>query len=252
MVRNLMLELGRKTVIGAQLIVEDRRTGFHIVANLLLKSGLAAPEDVHRTNSAAALDNTEDAFLVTKSMLWPFFSKRFALSMVRRYRDRSFIDLDLTRELAAGEFILHRETDSVKHKPGCFLRNSKIAGHLVAANSVLAIGKHPDSGKPLVQWNGRILKDASGFDGELFPAFGALPDTPSLQEHRFSGPTMLTDHAARPTAIRDLGESVIRAGVMPYRLQQGLGFKAFHSSSMEPNCGCGKYIYARLPRRESS
>ncbi len=43
----------------------------------------------------------------------------------------------------------------------------KIAGNLVTADTVLAVGDHPHCGQPLVQTDRRIFHDGADLDGEL-------------------------------------------------------------------------------------
>ena len=50
----------------------------------------------------------------------------------------------------------------------------------MAADSVFAVDEHPQSGKPLLQRDRRILKDGLDLDGELASAVATLPALLSL------------------------------------------------------------------------
>ena len=53
--------------------------------------------------------------------------------------------------------------------PSGFLRDAEIAPDFVAADSVLAGDKQPNSGKPLFQPDGAFLEDGSGLQCESLP-----------------------------------------------------------------------------------
>src|SRR5262249_22316870 len=109
---------------------------------------------------------------------------------------------------------------------------------------VLAVRQHPDSGKPFVQRNRRVLEYALCFYRKLFAAFRAFPDAPSLEKHRILRAAMLAIYTFGPTAIRDFGESIIRVSIMLNRFGQGLWLGDFHEPSMAERDGCVKYVLA--------
>ena len=62
---------------------------------------------------------------------------------------------------------LHGKPDAVQHEPCGLLSDSQSAADFVGADSVLAVGKHPSSSKPLVQGDRAILENGSDLDREL-------------------------------------------------------------------------------------
>src|SRR5260370_30582320 len=70
---------------------------------------------------------------------------------------------------------LHSKAQPMQNKPCGLLRNPKITGNLVGANTIAAIDQHPQSREPLVQRNRGILEDRSNLDGKLATALLALP-----------------------------------------------------------------------------
>src|ERR1700674_3115180 len=172
---------------------------------------------------------------------------RFDVHVSRLAADESFVNLNASfasAQLATGPLVLHGKPDAVKHEPRCFWGHPCIPHDLVTTDSVFAIGDHPSSGKPLVERDRGILENRFGFDGKLLPALRALPDTASLEEHRFLGSAVLAGDALGPSAIRHFTQSVIRIGVVFDSVHQGLGFDVFHALSMPENGGCVNYIIA--------
>ena len=81
--------------------------------------------------------------------------------------------------------ILHCKTDAVKHEPSRLLSDAKSTAHFIGTDSVLAVRNHPNSNKPLVQANRRILEDSPDLDRKLPMMMDglALPLALILQEH---------------------------------------------------------------------
>src|SRR5207249_453425 len=80
--------------------------------------------------------------------------------------DVSFVCFYLAGELREGSG-LHRKPNPVKHEPRSFLRDADLPVNLVRADSILAVGYHPDRSKPLIKSNRRIFKNRSDLDGEF-------------------------------------------------------------------------------------
>ena len=112
----------------------------------------------------------------------------------------SFINLDLTRQLAAVARILHRQSDSLKHDPSGLLGNADSTVKFVAGDSVLAVSEHPHCKKPLVQRNCRIFKDSPDLDAELGLGMPSL----ALRELREAKKLTLLEpyegHTTRPSS----------------------------------------------------
>jgi hypothetical protein len=69
---------------------------------------------------------------------------------------------------------LHGKPDAVHHEPSRLLSDADSAGHFVGTDSVLAIGDHPNGGKPFVEGDWGILENGSHLRGELPLAVDAL------------------------------------------------------------------------------
>src|SRR5262249_223325 len=88
--------------------------------------------------------------------------------------DESFIYFHAPAKFSHDSAVLHRQPNTVHHEPSGFLSNPDGAVNLVRADTVLAVGDHPKSHKPLVEADGRILKDGPDLNGKLLRAFAVL------------------------------------------------------------------------------
>jgi len=171
MVDNLMLEsLFPESLIGHKGISIDPAAGFDMGANLSLQSVFLPIADNRAANFSAAFQNSYDGHFVFCSSL-----SNPALALIGVHEaggaaDESFVHFDLAP--APTKFqnrtVLHRESDALKHEPCGLLSDAKSAAYFVRTDSVLAVGKHPHSDKPLVQWQSRVLENGANLDGELF------------------------------------------------------------------------------------
>jgi hypothetical protein len=64
--------------------------------------------------------------------------------------DEGFVNLDLAAQAAAGQFILHRQPDSVKQKPCGLLGDAKRPVEFPRGNAVPIAGNEPHGREPLV------------------------------------------------------------------------------------------------------
>ena len=129
----------------------------------------------------------------------------FALRLVHEASgpaDEGFIDFDFAFQFAE-RHRLHGEPDAVQHEPRGLLGHAEPACQFVGADAVLAIGEHPEGGEPLVEPNGRVLKDRPELDGELLLAALALPDAASREEGDFLGLAQRAGRAIGPAELRD-------------------------------------------------
>jgi hypothetical protein len=76
---------------------------------------------------------------------------------------------------------------------------------LPRANAVFVVYQEPDSGKPLVERDSRILEDSPYFGRELLAAVEALPDASTTQEGM---PLALAVWALDPVRPSDLGHKL--------------------------------------------
>jgi hypothetical protein len=76
--------------------------------------------------------------------------------------DESFIHFDVTGQFPAVAFILQRQANPMQHEPRSLLSNSQRAVKLPRANPVSVVRNHPNSGKPLIKTDRRILEHSTG------------------------------------------------------------------------------------------
>jgi hypothetical protein len=122
----------------------------------------------------------------------------------------------------------------MEHEPCGFLSDVKVAGYLIAAYPVLAIGEHPNRSKPLIKADGGVLKNCS----DLYRKFplrmmgGTLPCA-ALRIER-ANPVRTTcraGHAFRPATGRQVFNAVVNTREIKNGFLQAFGF-FFHLSSL--------------------
>jgi hypothetical protein len=158
--------------------------------------------------------------------------------------DEGFVNFDVPLKFSR-IFILHCESDSVKHEPCRLLSDSDSAVNLVRRNTILAVGNHPCSSQPFIKTDGTVLKYGSDLDAELFfGVFGfALPDATSRNEFNVFAATSWTGDTIGPALRHKMIQAVVRVGVKDDCGLQGL--RLFHSKTRIPEkCYCVKYIIA--------
>ena len=106
----------------------------------------------------------------------------------------------------------------MQHKPSGLLSDAESASHFIRANSVFAVHEHPQSDKPFVERDWRILKNRPNFDGELFLARLTLPSLlrgkivvlamPALWAGRAIGPAHLGDRVNADLLILEVPDSI--------------------------------------------
>lgn len=225
-VNDTVMEVLSQATIAAPLVGVERGTLLDMGVNLTMKvlgvdvvndSGV----DGRMSLVISALHDAQDRDLGTYTSLLDD-SRTFRLVHVfGESTNESLVGFDVARHLleALG---LHGQTDTPEHEPRGFLSNAQATRHFVGADAVLAVGQHPDSGKPLVQSKRRVLKDRPHLDRELLPADAALPDTPSLEEHRVRRVTMGAHDARRPAKELKELERDIRISEVGHRFAKGL------------------------------
>jgi hypothetical protein len=139
--------------------------------------------------------------------------------------DEGFIDFNFAAQLSA-IIILKCEPDAVHHEPRGFLSHAKPASYFITANSILAASQHPNSGKPLVESNRRVLKYCSDFDGELpFRVMTrALPHVAGRIEFHFLRATSWAGHTFGPTLRRKVLKAIRWAREVYHSILKGSWF----------------------------
>ena len=67
------------------------------------------------------------------------------------------------------------QSQAMQHEPCGLLRHAKVTVNFVRANSVFTANQHPESRKPFLQRDRRILEDGLNLDRKLATAVPALP-----------------------------------------------------------------------------
>ena len=234
MVNDFVLEsLIPQALIGHERIGIDRATRFDVRGDIGLQAMFAPIADNCRANLTATFQHSHDGGFVFGASLSDSALTLIGMHEASSAADESFVYFNFAARTAHFDerAILHCETDSVKHEPCALLSEAKSAANLVRTNTILTIRNHPNSDKPLVEGDCRILKDGSHFDRELFASMLslALPQTARRDEsYVFTAASGAFD-AMRPAALNHKLEAVVRIGEMLNSFLQGFGL--FHGVS---------------------
>ncbi len=147
-------------------------------------------------------------------------------------------DVGFVRFNSAGGFsrdsFLHRKANALQHEPCCFLGDAETAVKFVRTNPVLAVSGQPHSRKPLVQANGRVLKDRSDLNGKFLFRVGVLafPQFCVLKKSNFLGTTLRTSDATRPAERDQELQTGLRIAEISNRFKKR--FRCFHTLNLAP------------------
>lgn len=108
---------------------------------------------------------------------------------------KRLVHLYLTRE-RRGVIVLHHHPQPVQHEPSRFLRNSDGTVNFIRRDTVLAVGKHPESTKPLIKSKRGVLEDSANLETELLFAPLTKPHPPGAQKTVFITPAARTRRPA--------------------------------------------------------
>ena len=152
------------------------------------------------------------------------FGSLVLVHAARLATDESLIDFYLASQFAAPA--LHCQPDAMQHEPSGFLSYADGAVNLPRANPVLAIGNHPDSRKPLVQSERRVLKDSSDLYAELEfrMASFALPETARGYEGNLFASASRARDAIGPSARHQIVQAIVGIGEIDDRFLKAFGF----------------------------
>lgn len=215
-------------VMLIQPVIRQERVGVHGRAMLdvrvdvrLQVLGASALHNLQANGGvlAVALKQTHNRDLCAHASA---FDNALALADVHVARlaaDVGLIYLDFAVHLAEA-FSLHGKTDTVKHEPRGLLSDAKRARQLVRRNAVLAVRKHPDRRKPLVQTKRRVLEDRSDLNGILLLTRLALPYATCGQERLLFARTLRTHWTIRPAQIRYERKRNVRIGEVSNRFEK--------------------------------
>src|SRR2546422_704494 len=240
MVNGLVNEVSMiQPLIGQQRISVHRAASFHVSANLGLHMMLAASGNHICANLAATFQNADDWRFVFGASLSNPATVLIAVHIPCRTADESFVYFDFAS--APAEFqdgaVLHRKPDAMEHEPCGLLSDADGASHLIRTDSVFAVGDHPNGDEPLVERKGRILKDSSDLDAELFARMLGLtfPHAASREEADFFASTRGAFDAIGPAARYHEFQAIVGVGEVQDGLLEWLGL--FHGVvPHKPNC----------------
>jgi hypothetical protein len=120
---------------------------------------------------------------------------------------------------------LHCQPDAVIYEPSRLLSDTERPVHLVAADSVLAIGDHPDCREPLPEIDWAILENRSYLGRELAARmlFFALPQTASRNEPHIGATACRAANAIGPAQLDHCAQRNILVGKIPDSFDEGSG-----------------------------
>jgi hypothetical protein len=101
-------------------------------------------------------------------------------------------------QLAINRSLLQCEANPMHHEPRSFLSDTKAAGDLVGADTVLGAHNHPECTKPFIQTNRTVLENGAELGGVLLAAPFALPDRTRFQKSILVRIAPWTDWTMRP------------------------------------------------------
>ncbi len=201
--------------VCAPFIGRKLRSRFHVFSHYGLNGMAFAVLDNFRSDMTTTFKNANHDGLSTRAT----FENFGAFGLVHETgltADKGFINFDVPGQFSLEAASLHCFANAMHHEPCGFLRDAKIAGNLVAADSVLASSEHPRCRKPFVQAQRRILIDAANLDRKLPMVMStlALPFALSRQESYIGATAYWTrNDTIRPAfmgQILDAGIGVIK------------------------------------------
>jgi hypothetical protein len=239
---DLMFEFG-ESVIRPRRIGIDSRPSLNVLAHSGLNLRFLPALHSHGPNFPAALQDSNNSSLVHHASSGNLACPNMLVHVASLATDEGLIgfnDATLAAELNEGVG-LESKTNAMHHEPRRFLSDSEGASDLAGANTILAVAKHPESGHPLVQTQGRILEYGTNLERELFLAPGAEPDAARLDEGvllRFTAGA--ANRAIRPTKV----QCVLKAAVWIAEVNDRLlkRFRRVHVPNLRRMALCVKYI----------
>jgi hypothetical protein len=228
-VDNLVLEsVVLESNVGHERIGVNGASGLHMVSDFGLQCVLPAIAHDLRVNFSTTFKNAHDGGFVLGASLSDSALALVGVHEASSATNKGFVYFHFAvRSTELDERAsLHRQADAVEHEPRGLLSDAKGAANFVGANTVLAVGNHPNRHQPLVERQSGVLKDGPDFDGEL--ALGVdtltLPLTLILEEHHILAATGRADHnPVRPAQLDHEVEAIVRVSEVDDCLLEGLG-----------------------------
>lgn len=232
-IHNLMNILLRETIVSNGLVSKHLGTMLNMLKNRILQSlALDVRNHTHANFARLAVEDSMHSSLARKISFVPCIrvvrelgtnllqSNLAALVHVLSLSsDKGFVNFD--RPSASSELLnrtfAQSKTQTLQDEPCGLLSHADGTSKFVAADSVLAVNEHPESDKPLIKTDGRVLEDRAQFHRELFMAFLALPALLSSKVVMLSTFASDTDRPIRPAK----GSNGVNAGLCVRKVLDG-------------------------------
>lgn len=209
-----------KTFVGFQRIGVECRSGCYVLFHLSMDDVFLSGVDntcSHRT--VVTIQQAEHYSLSVWAAPVNLCSALSDVHVSRLAADEGFIRFDLSGHLVDASSV-HRVPKALQHEPCGLLRDANSASDLVAAHSILAVGKQPHRAKPLVQSYRAVLENRADLNGELLFAVKALPHQARFEKREPFGLAAWTLRAVRPLSSRYRLKTYHRIGEMLDALHQ--------------------------------
>lgn len=243
---DLVLKVIFQTIVGFQLIGEDRCARFDVLFEIRLQSFLLAVIQDYCANVAATLQHSHDNGFILATRTGDDAGLFVFVHIPRLAADERFIHFYFTGQFAALLALLC-ESDPVKHEPCGLLGHAERSCDLATADTVLAIQDEPHCGKPLFQTERGILENGSNLHGELPLGVtgAALPAELLFEEADFGATTDWANNTDFPpgAAGNEVAQAVLLIREVDNCFLKSLGIvSGFHSSSLPQSRVLVKYI----------
>jgi hypothetical protein len=230
------------TLIADVLIGVDVRSPAHMLNDFVLQSLALRIRYNHRPNlaSVARPHAHDNSFLIAILISNPPLGVH--VPGLAAYIRLVYLYLILWRAADLATLLrLHNLANPLEHKPSRLLGNADATGHLIGANTVLAVRQHPKCRHPFVEADRRIFEDRADLERELLLARIAIPNLPGLDERVLIATAPgASDNPIRPTQIEGVLEGAVSVREVNNRLLQCLW--AFHELKVRPKDLCVNYI----------
>src|SRR5947208_4843328 len=179
MVHELMIVFRFQIVVTSELVSHNRRAALNEVSHGSMYGGILAISDDSRFDFPAALKCADNYSLAVSALHSDSVTESSAFALVHVSRFAADVSLiNLNRPIRSAEFaaslVLQCLANPVQHEPSRLLSYSDGTGDLVGANSVAAIGDHPNHNQPFFKRDRRVLKNGSDLRRELAFCVSAL------------------------------------------------------------------------------
>src|SRR5208283_5755760 len=118
-VDHLMLVFSFQSAIAAKFISEESSSGFYVPLDDRMQGSFNAICDNLSTDAATALQHTHNDNLVVRRLSLSGNAPRFfvLVHIPRLTTNEGFVRFDFARKFRSESFILHRQSNSMKHEP---------------------------------------------------------------------------------------------------------------------------------------